>query len=221
MNIKNVHNKIRELEHKYQLQPGAVMLLAVSKTRTCDEINKALKTGQLDFGENYLQEALSKIRYFNDPKIRWHFIGPIQSNKTQDIAKNFTWAHSVDREKIAERLNKQRPEGSLPLNICLQINISQETSKSGLSVENALDFANKFNRWRNLKLRGLMTLPLPGAQFELQASQFRKLAQLYKFLRSAGHPLDTLSMGTSADMEAAIAEGATIVRIGTAIFGAR
>ncbi|MAA75075.1 MAG: YggS family pyridoxal phosphate-dependent enzyme [Salinisphaeraceae bacterium] len=200
----------------------SVTLMAVSKTRPADAVRAAAAAGQRDFGENYLQEALEKISALRGEPLVWHFIGPIQSNKTRDIASHFDWVHSVDRLKIARRLSSQRPEDRPPLNICLQVNISGEASKSGVAPAEAAALAGEIARLPGLRLRGLMAIPepdsaTPGAPFaalrELQAEIARGLG--------ASGELDTLSMGMSDDFPAAIAEGATIVRIGTAIFGPR
>ncbi len=200
-------------------------LLAVSKTRSPEELREAVAAGQLAFGENYLQEALDKIAALADlVDIDWHFIGPIQSNKTRQIASAFSWVHSVDRLKIARRLSEQRETGLPPLNICLQVNINNEDSKSGCQPEDLPELVPEIGQLPGLALRGLMAIPDPEqAESALRAS-FRKLANTLKKLRQeypdAG-PLDTLSMGMSGDLEMAIAEGATWVRIGTAVFGAR
>lgn len=185
----------------------------------------AVRAGQTAFGENYVQEALDKIAALKlvapEENIEWHFIGPIQSNKTRQIAENFDWVHSVDREKIARRLAEQRPAGSSPLNICLQVNISAEDSKSGLMPEELLAVAQSVAAMPGLRLRGLMAIPAPTEVESEQRAAFRRLRELAALLVSHGIACDTLSMGMSADMDAAIAEGATIVRVGTAIFGSR
>jgi len=204
--------------------PEAVRLLAVSKTFGPEAVQEAVAAGQRAFGENYLQEGLDKIRALNDagaPALEWHFIGPIQSNKTRPIAENFAWVHTVEREKIAARLSEQRPAGLPPLQICLQVNISGEASKSGVAPEEVAELAHKVAALPNLTLRGLMAIPEPAVEFEQQRAAFARLRTLYEQLRAGGLALDTLSMGMSADMRAAIFEGATIVRVGSAIFGAR
>jgi len=221
-------NKIRQ-KIEYTLlnclrNPHSVALLAVSKTQTSDSIREAFKSGQRLFGENYLQEALIKITELDDFDIEWHFIGPIQSNKTQNIAENFAWVHSVDRLKIAHRLNDQRPRHLPALNICLQVNIDDEASKSGIAPNEVMALADKIIDLPNIKLRGLMAIPSPHQDPTEQRKPFAKMKKLLSALQDAypQHPnIDTLSMGMSRDMEAAIAEGATIVRIGTDIFGAR
>lgn len=202
-------------------RPDEITLLAVSKTMPIAAIRAAHSAGQTDFGENYVQEALKKIQGLTNLPIRWHFIGPIQSNKTRLIAENFSWVHSVDREKIAERLSRDRPESLLPLQICLQVNVSGEDRKSGVAPEEVWSLAATIARLPRLQLRGLMTIPEPTTDTGLQHSRFRRLRELLNQLRQQGLELDTLSMGMSHDLEAAIREGSTIVRVGTAIFGER
>ncbi|MRW83567.1 YggS family pyridoxal phosphate-dependent enzyme [Pseudoduganella sp. FT26W] len=202
----------------------AVQLLAVSKTFGPEAVLEAVAAGQRAFGENYLQEGLDKIRAVQEagaPALEWHFIGPIQSNKTRPIAEHFAWVHTVEREKIAQRLSEQRPSGMAPLQICLQVNISGEASKSGVAPEELAALAHKVAALPNLTLRGLMAIPEPADDFDQQRAAFAQLRTLYEQLRADGLALDTLSMGMSADMRAAIVEGATIVRVGSAIFGAR
>lgn len=205
--------------------PQSVALLAVSKTFGFEAVLEAMRAGQRAFGENYLQEALDKIAAVAaaapETKLEWHFIGPIQSNKTRPIAQHFDWVHAVEREKIAQRLSEQRPAGMAPLNICLQVNISGESSKSGVTPAELPELARRVAALPNLKLRGLMAIPEPEADFEAQRAPFARLRQLFEQLRADGLALDTLSMGMSADLRAAIVEGATIVRVGSAIFGAR
>jgi len=198
-----------------------LQLLAVSKTRPVEEIEAAYKAGQQAFGENYLQEALAKISALDKLSISWHFIGAIQSNKTREIANAFDWVHSVDRIKIARRLSEQRNPELEPLNICLQVNICNENTKSGVRHNEFTDLAREVANLPNLKLRGLMAIPEKVESLDMQRSIFRKMQQTMTELNQQGLDLDTLSMGMSNDMEAAIAEGATIVRIGTAIFGPR
>lgn len=220
-NIKFIQTLIDAAEQKYGRQPGAVQLLAVSKTRPVEDIRAALAANQSHFGENYLQDALTKIEAITEPAIEWHFIGPIQSNKTRQIAQHFSWVHTVDRLKIAQRLSEQRDPKQTPLNICIQVNTSGENSKSGISLEDTLELAKQISQLPHLQLRGLMTIPAATSNFEQQRQPFRLLRELKDEVVSHGIELDTLSMGMSNDMEAAIAEGSTIVRIGTAIFGAR
>ena len=203
--------------------PDAVQLLAVSKTFGPQAVLEAVEAGQRAFGENYLQEALDKIAALRaqPAPLAWHFIGPIQSNKTRPIAEHFDWVHTVEREKVAQRLSEQRPAGLAPLQICLQVNISGEASKSGVAPDEVAALAHKVAALPNLTLRGLMAIPEPAVEFEQQRAAFARLRVLYEQLRADGLALDTLSMGMSADLRAAIFEGATIVRVGSAIFGSR
>ena len=198
-----------------------VRLLAVSKTFPATAVRDAYLGGQTAFGENYLQEALEKIEALRDLPLEWHFIGPIQSNKTRAIAESFAWVHSVDRLKIAERLSAQRPAHLPPLNLCLQVNVSGEKSKSGVAPEEVAQLAQEVVCLPHIKLRGLMAIPAPAANEEEQRVPFAQMRALLDTLNSEGLALDTLSMGMSHDYPAAILEGATIVRIGTAIFGTR
>lgn len=200
---------------------GSIQLLAVSKTFPAADVRLAHLAGQTRFAENYLQEALNKIAALQTLPLEWHFIGPIQSNKTRLIAENFNWVHSVDRLKIAERLSAQRAKNLPPLQICLQVNISDESSKSGVSSDEALPLALQLARLPNLKLRGLMAVPAASDDVVLQRAGFAKLRELRDELNQHGLQLDTLSMGMSHDFPAAIAEGATLLRIGSAIFGNR
>lgn len=202
-------------------QMDTVRLLAVSKAQPATLLREAFAAGQHCFGENYLQEALDKQLALADLAIEWHFIGPIQSNKTQQIAQNFTWVHSVDRLKIAERLNAARSEHLPPLQICIQVNVSKESSKSGVLPEDVSLLANHISALPRLQLRGLMAIPAPSHDIHKQHEAFKLVHELQETLIKQGYPLDTLSMGMSDDFSAAIAEGATIVRLGTAIFGAR
>ncbi|MDH5368748.1 MAG: YggS family pyridoxal phosphate-dependent enzyme [Gammaproteobacteria bacterium] len=220
-NIKSIRALITDAEQKYARQPGSVQLLAVSKTRPVEDILAAFAENQTHFGENYLQDALTKIEAISEPSIEWHFIGPIQSNKTRQIAQYFNWVHTIDRLKIAQRLNEQRNPEQTPLNICIQVNTSGESSKSGVSIEDTLELAKQINVLPQLRLRGLMTIPASTNDFEQQCQPFRLLRELKDEIQGQGIKLDTLSMGMSNDMEAAIAEGSTMVRIGTALFGAR
>jgi pyridoxal phosphate enzyme (YggS family) len=204
---------------------SSLQLLAVSKTFPAEAVLEAMAAGQQAFGENYLQEALDKIalvaRAQPEAPIEWHFIGPIQSNKTRPIAASFQWVHTVERLKIAQRLSEQRPPELGPLDICIQVNISGEASKSGAQEDEVPELARQVARLPNLRLRGLMAIPEPQSDFALQRQAFARLGALAERLRLEGLALDTLSMGMSGDMQAAIMEGATIVRIGSAIFGAR
>ncbi len=227
-NIGAVTRRIQKATMAANRPEQSVRLLAVSKTRTPDELREAVATGLRAFGENYLQEALEKIATLNDiPDIEWHFIGPIQSNKTRDIAEHFDWVHSVDRLKIARRLSDQRPEGMPPLNLCLQINIDAQASKAGIAPDDLADLADLAEgilTLPNVRLRGLMAIPDPDQPEDSLRARFAELAALLSELGTR-HPeaneLDTLSMGMSGDLELAIGEGATFVRIGTALFGAR
>jgi len=219
--LDEINRRIRNAERDYGRPQDSVRLLAVSKTHGADAVRAVAACGQRDFGENYAREAVEKMDALADLNLCWHFIGPVQSNKTRDIAARFDWVHSLDRDKIARRLDAARPAGQAPLNVCLQVNISGEASKSGLEPEAVAELAGLVAVLPNLRLRGLMTLPAPAGSPEARRRPFRELRQLLEQLREQGHEVDTLSMGTSDDMEAAIAEGATIVRIGTAIFGAR
>ncbi|KQQ91869.1 YggS family pyridoxal phosphate-dependent enzyme [Massilia sp. Leaf139] len=204
---------------------SSVRLLAVSKTFPMEDVLEAMAAGQRAFGENYLQEGVEKIaavaRAQPDTAVEWHFIGPIQSNKTRPIAANFAWVHTVERLKIAQRLSEQRPPEMGPLNICLQVNISGEATKSGATPSELPELARQVAALPNLALRGLMAIPEAQTDPALQRAAFAKLRTLADSLRAAGLPIDTLSMGMSGDMAAAILEGATIVRVGSAIFGAR
>ncbi|WP_332848480.1 YggS family pyridoxal phosphate-dependent enzyme [Massilia sp. S19_KUP03_FR1] len=204
---------------------SSVQLLAVSKTFPFQAVLDAMQTGQRAFGENYLQEGVDKIAAVAaaapDAHLEWHFIGPIQSNKTRPIAENFDWVHAVDRLKIAQRLSEQRPAGLSPLNVCLQVNISGEASKSGVAPADLPELARQVATLPNLRLRGLMAIPEAETDAAKQHLPFAQLRLLYEQLQRDGLPLDTLSMGMSGDLATAVAEGATIVRIGSAIFGKR
>lgn len=217
-NIAKVGVRIREAAQASQRDCATVGLLAVSKTKPAAAIRQAFAAGVRDFGENYLQEALEKQLELGDLPLIWHFIGPIQSNKTKAIAEHFAWVHSVDRLKIAQRLSDQRPAHLPALNICLQVNVSGEASKSGCNPEELPALAQAVTQLPNIRLRGLMTIPEPTDDVACQHAAFARLRKLQDGL---GLGLDTLSMGMSHDLEAAIAEGATWVRIGTALFGAR
>jgi len=202
--------------------PGQpVQLVAVSKAQPASAIREAYQAGQTVFGENYLQEALDKQAQLSDLNIEWHFIGPIQSNKTQPISQHFSWVHSVDRLKIAQRLNESRPENFPPLQVCIQVNISNEDSKSGVLPDDLASLAAEIRNLPKLKLRGLMAIPAPTQDINQQIAQFKRVRQCYDALLAKGFTLDTLSIGMSDDYPAAIAQGATLVRIGSALFGAR
>jgi PLP dependent protein len=219
--LADLHQQIDAAVQQYARPTGSVQLLAVSKTRPAEDIRAAYAVGQRLFGENYLQEAVDKIEQLRDMDIEWHFIGRIQSNKTKTIAENFDWVHSVDKLKQAQRLNAQRPATLPPLNICLQINVDAEASKGGTTLQQSVDLVRQIQQLPRLQLRGLMTLPTPALGLEEQRRPFRILRELRDQLSSPELPLETLSMGMSDDLEAAIAEGATMVRVGTAIFGPR
>ncbi|MFZ6724011.1 YggS family pyridoxal phosphate-dependent enzyme [Undibacterium sp. MH2W] len=224
-NLQAVRADIRRAALDCGRSEQQVRLLAVSKTFGADAVLEAAHAGQVAFGENYLQEAVDKITFIRQSApeldLEWHFIGPIQSNKTRPIAEHFAWVHSVDREKIAQRLSEQRPADMPPLNICLQINISGESTKSGALPEDAVSLAKRIHALPGLRLRGLMAVPEPTNDEQQQRAAFRQLKQLNDEIVAQGIVLDTLSMGMSSDLHAAIAEGSTMVRIGTAIFGKR
>lgn len=224
-NLQAVRGAIAQAALEAQRAPADVTLLAVSKTFGADAVLDAVRAGQAAFGENYLQEALDKIAAVKlalpQGGPAWHFIGPIQSNKTRPIAEHFDWVHTVEREKIAVRLSEQRPAGLPDLNICLQVNISGEASKSGVSPADLPALARAVAQLPRLRLRGLMAIPEPETDIALQRRAFAQLRTLYEQLQADGLALDTLSMGMSADLRAAVLEGATIVRVGSAIFGSR
>lgn len=217
-NISTLAERIHSAAQAVERDPASVGLLAVSKTKPASDLREAYDAGLRDFGENYLQEALGKQAELSDLPLIWHFIGPIQSNKTRAIAEHFAWVHSVDRLKIAQRLSEQRPPELPPLNICIQVNVSGEASKSGCDPEDLPALVQAISVLPNLKLRGLMAIPEPTDDRDEQNASFAAVSTLQAQL---GLPLDTLSMGMSHDLEAAIAQGATWVRIGTALFGAR
>lgn len=225
LNLQAVRDAIAQAALAAQRPPEDVTLLAVSKTFGADAVLAAARAGQTVFGENYLQEALDKIAAVNlalpQGGLAWHFIGPIQSNKTRPIAEHFDWVHTVEREKIAARLSEQRPAGLPDLNICLQVNISGEASKSGVTPFDLPALAHAVAGLPRLRLRGLMAIPEPETELSRQRLAFAQLRALYEQLKADGLALDTLSMGMSADLRAAVLEGATIVRVGSAIFGAR
>lgn len=220
-NIEQLSGRLQRLERRYARSAGSVKLLAVSKRQPMECIIAANKAGIADFGENYLQEALDKIQHLSSMRVNWHFIGPIQSNKTKAIAENFQWVHSVDRLKIAQRLNDQREPSGPKLNICVQIKLSDETSKSGVELAKAEALCDSVEALPNLKLRGLMAIPAALPDIDSQRLVFRALEQEYSRLKPRYEQFDTLSMGMSNDFEAAVAEGSTLIRIGTSIFGPR
>lgn len=218
--LQAIHARIAQAKAQVG-RNDTVQLCAVSKAQSAEKIRNAFEAGQTIFGENYVQEAIAKQSLLQDCAIEWHFIGPIQSNKTQLIAQHFAWVHSVDRIKIAERLANSRPTDMPPLNVCIQINSSEEATKSGTGVEEMFALAQTITSMPTLKLRGVMAIPAPTPDKALQHQQFRRVHETFTMLQQQGYALDTLSIGMSDDFEAAIAEGATIVRIGSAIFGAR
>jgi len=220
-NLQAVHAAIDQAALMAQRDAAQISLLAVSKTVPATVVREAYSAGQQAFGENFVQEALDKMHDLRDLPLQWHFIGPIQSNKTRAIAENFSWAHSVDRFKIAQRLSEQRPTNLPPLNVCLQINVSGESTKGGVAPDEAEELAHAIAILPRLKLRGLMAIPAPAEELAVQRAAFTKMRELLMRLNNAGLNLDTLSMGMSHDLTAAIMEGATIVRVGTTIFGSR
>ena len=220
-NLQIIGSEITQSCEAASRQSEDVQLLAVSKRHSADAIREAYAAGQRAFGENYVQEMLEKSQQLAELDIEWHFIGPLQSNKTKVVAMAASWVHTVDRLKIARRLSEQRPADLPPLNICLQVNVNKEASKSGATLEEVNELVEAVAQLPNLKLRGLMAIPESTTDVKKQRANFALLANAQAVLNDAGYSLDTLSMGMSGDMDAAIAEGATIVRIGTAIFGNR
>lgn len=220
-NISSVIEQIQRFEQRYQRGDNAVTLLAVSKQQDTARIRAAYAAGVRNFGENYLQEAEQKMAALQDLDICWHFIGPIQTNKTRGIATLFAWVHSVEREKVARRLSEQRDPALGPLNVCVQINLSMEATKSGVPLTESAQLCQVISTLPNLRLRGLMAIPAPVAEFSAQLEGFQRLAATYTELARQFPTMDTLSMGMSNDFEAAIAAGSTMVRIGSALFGGR
>ncbi|WP_394247561.1 YggS family pyridoxal phosphate-dependent enzyme [Vibrio profundi] len=224
-NIEQITSQIQSSEQKCGRPPESVQLLAVSKTKPVEAILEAAQGGQVAFGENYVQEGVDKVKHFSEQhsnlKLEWHFIGPIQSNKTRPVAESFEWVHTIDRSKIAQRLNDQRPNELPPLQVLIQVNTSGEGSKSGISEAEIFELAELISTLPNLTLRGLMSIPANVSDYQSQLNAFTQLADLKDKLSEKHSGLDTLSMGMSGDMEAAIEAGSTMVRIGTAIFGAR
>jgi pyridoxal phosphate enzyme (YggS family) len=220
-NINRIIADIRQFESEYKRPQDAVTLLAVSKKHSAKSIEIAAAHGIHNFGENYLQEALDKMQALEQLPLIWHFIGPIQSNKTKPIAENFDWVHSVDREKIARRLSEHRTDDRGALNVCVQVNLSDEQSKSGTTLKNAADVCAVVAQLPNLTLRGLMAIPAPQSNFQDQRASFNRLKLEFKALAALYPSMDTLSMGMSNDFQAAIAEGSTMIRVGTALFGNR
>lgn len=217
--IRHVQEIIAQAEQRFDRPAGSVTLLAASKAQSVTRIRAAALCGLRVFGENYVQEAEPKIAELRE--LCWHFIGPLQANKTRKVARLFDWAHGIDRPKIAARLSAQRAVCATPLNVCLQINVSREPGKSGILIEDLPALAEQVAGLAHLRLRGLMAIPAPSSESETQRRAFAVVRAALEDLNRRGHRLDTLSMGMSGDLQAAIAEGATIVRIGTAIFGTR
>ena len=216
-----VRARIGELERRYHRTPGSVTLLAVSKTKPPEAVRAAIAAGQHAFGENHLQDAMTKVEALAGQGVSWHFIGAVQSNKTRPIAAHFDWVHGIEREKIANRLSAQRPAGRAPLDVCIEVNVSGEDTKSGVPPADVEPLARVARELPGLRLRGLMAIPRPAEDFETQRVPFRLLREILDELNAKGLGLDTLSMGMTGDLEAAVAEGATMVRVGTAIFGPR
>jgi hypothetical protein len=220
-NLRTMRTRIARAAQDCGRDPNSILLLAVSKRKPASDIRLAYACGQRDFGENYLQEALGKMQELDDLDICWHFIGTIQSNKTRSIAESFDWVHCIDRLKIATRLSEQRPAGREPLNACIQINLDDESSKAGIDLDELPALAVSIADLPGIRLRGLMAIPAPRTDYADQCLAFARMADALAALRQQGLDCDTLSMGMTADMEAAIARGSTLVRIGTAIFGER
>lgn len=228
-NLENIKERITQAAKACGRSPEDIQLLAVSKTFPAEDVRTCFQSGQRAFGENYVQEGVAKIASLQDlrTEIKWHFIGPLQSNKSRDVAENFDWVHSIDRLKIAQRLNDQRPSNLQRLNVCIQVNISGESSKSGVQAHDIVELFKHISGLPNLLLRGLMSIPEPTDDIAQQRQAHHELRQLLEILKSSKEldqskmQLDTLSMGMSSDIEAAIAEGSTMVRVGTAIFGKR
>lgn len=219
--LDTIRQNIRSLEATHRLSRNSVHLIAVSKTRTADEIRDLANYGHLEFGENYVQEAIDKMTLLEDLALTWHFIGPIQKNKTKLIAQHFNWVQSIDREVVATRLNDQRPDALPKLNVCVQVNIDEESTKSGVAPEQAVELARHIDQLPNLQLRGLMAIPAITQKHIGQQNPFVRMHELFQQMRVNGFGLDTLSMGMSSDYAEAIAAGANMVRVGTAIFGPR
>ncbi len=220
-NLAEIRAELETGAARYGRSAASITLLAVSKSQGPAAIRAVAACGQREFGESYLQEAIAKMEQLSDLPLTWHFIGPVQANKTRLIARHFHWVHSVDRDKIARRLAEARAPAAEPLNVCLEVNISGESTKAGVAPAAAVELARHIAALPGLRLRGLMAMPEPATTLDVQRAAFRRLRELFAELRQAGLNLDTLSMGTTSDLEAAIAEGATIVRVGTGIFGPR
>lgn len=220
-NLHNLHQHIHQLEQQYHRTPGSVKLLVVTKQQSVENIRAAIAAGERCFGENYLQEALPKISALAEFNLEWHFIGKLQANKTKQIAQYFSWVDSIDRIEIAKRLNQQRPVHLPKLKCCIEVNLSQEASKSGVKPDEVCQLAQEMHTLERLSLRGLMAIPQPMTNFEQQAALYQQLIAIQKKLQALGINLDIISAGMSHDFAAAIAAGSTIIRIGSAIFGAR
>ncbi|WP_033752263.1 YggS family pyridoxal phosphate-dependent enzyme [Pantoea sp. NGS-ED-1003] len=221
-NLQQLRQRIRAAATQCGRDPEEVTLLAVSKTKPASAVEEAIAAGQLAFGENYVQEGVEKIEALAaHPQVEWHFIGPLQSNKSRLVAEHFAWCHTVDRLKIAQRLNDQRPDALPPLNVLIQVNISDENSKSGIMLEDLPELAQQVAALPRLQLRGLMAIPAPESDYARQLAVCQRMADAFRQLKQHYPDVDTLSLGMSDDMKAAIAAGSTMVRIGTAIFGAR
>ncbi|HRP74785.1 MAG TPA: YggS family pyridoxal phosphate-dependent enzyme [Rhodocyclaceae bacterium] len=220
-NLQAVRERVDAAARAVGRTPDEVVVLAVSKTRPVASILEAARAGQHAFGENYVQEGVAKIEALRDRRLEWHFVGPLQSNKSRAVAMHFDWVHSVDRSRLAERLSAQRDATFPALNVCIQVNVSGEASKSGVAPDDVLSLAEKVAALPRLRLRGLMCIPEPDGDPEVLHGRFRTLRRLLSDLNARGFSLDTLSMGMSDDLEVAIAEGSTLVRVGTAIFGVR
>lgn len=220
-NLQAVIARIDAASRKFGRNPDDISLLAVSKLWPASDVREAAAAGQKAFGENYVQEGVEKASELRALGLEWHFIGPLQSNKTRTVAETFDWVHSIDRLKIAERLSEQRPDSLPSLQVCLQVNVSGEETKSGIALDEVQRLARQVAMLPRLRLRGLMAIPAPADDLAQQREPFRRLREAYEQLKSDGLSLDTLSMGMTHDLDAAIAEGATLVRVGTAIFGER
>ncbi len=219
--LNQIKNQIQQTAKTHGREPKSIQLLAVSKKKPASDIRAAYLAGQKSFGENYLQEATDKIQQLSDLDISWHFIGAIQSNKTKQIASSFDWVHCVDRQKIAQRLSDQRPSNLPKLNVCIQVNLDQQASKAGVALTEVASLAMAIKDLPRVNFRGLMSIPAPRQNFDLQRAAFARLRDCLDSLQRLNIGCDTLSMGMSGDMDAAIAEGSTMVRIGTALFGGR
>ena len=220
-NLRKINESIASIARRAGRDPASVTLVAVSKRQPLERVRAAVAAGQRHFGENTLQGALSHMDALGDPGLTWHFIGAVQSSKTRTIAERFDWVHTIEREKIARRLSEQRPAGAPPLEVCIQVNVDDEPNKSGCAAEELAPLADMVAGLPRLRLRGLMCIPAPAEGLDAQRGPFARLRGLLEELNERGHRLDTLSMGMSADLEAAILEGATLVRVGTDVFGPR